>query len=237
MFNDLCLDVRNEIISNLDRKELYYLSMTSKFYHNFVQFNKLIINTIKQRLKNEFGEHYDSMTQLMKRNNVFLSGSFIIQCILDEDWTSYTNQHLDSDINFFQSRVNHNVRKRYDGEIYVSDIENYIYDIMFYKDSVELYNIPFTTHHPILYHIIQDVYYFHDIDQAKKVIQMTTLDTDEYYKFICNRVDFDICKNIYYNDKLIINDIDAILNKQIIFKNTFNTCLQVMSNITFKNGI
>lgn len=44
------LDSRNEIILKLGQKKLYYLSISLKFYHDLIQFNKLVIHTIKQRL-------------------------------------------------------------------------------------------------------------------------------------------------------------------------------------------
>lgn len=73
----LCLDNIKDILSYLDRKDLYYLSLTSTFYHNLVQFDKIITNTIKSRLVNIFGEHYDVFVQLMVDNGAFISGSFI----------------------------------------------------------------------------------------------------------------------------------------------------------------
>ena len=46
----LCLDNIKDILRHLSRKDLYYLSLTSTFYHQLIQFNKIIIDTIKVRL-------------------------------------------------------------------------------------------------------------------------------------------------------------------------------------------
>lgn len=39
----MCRDTINLIIHNLTRKKLYYLSLTSTFYHELIQFKKINI--------------------------------------------------------------------------------------------------------------------------------------------------------------------------------------------------
>ena len=46
---------------------------------------------------NIFGDHYDVFVKIMIDNGAFISGSFIIQCILNEDW-SVLNEKTDIDI-------------------------------------------------------------------------------------------------------------------------------------------
>lgn len=237
-FEMFCLDIKKEIILLLQRRELYYLSLTSKIYNQLINFNQIVINTIQDRLKKEFGQHYD-ITILIKDSGIFISGSFIIQCILNEDWSSETEKYLDSatanrfisdsDINMFCPYQSNNLVNLYTHPIYgknykVSYIEHYIFNTMNYLDLIYDYkNIPFTTHHPILYHIIQKAHYV-IADNTRITMKVITIDAldivkdiGQYFKIMDNRVDFDVCKNIYYNNKLYIKDMDGILNKKITF--------------------
>lgn len=228
LFDHLCLDIKNEIIHKLPRRELYYLSLTSTNYNKLINFNQLVINTIQDRLKKEFGNHYDNIVKLMNDNGAFISGSFILQCILDEYWTSLTDIYMDSDINLVCPHYGNNIGKLYNQPIYgknhdVTDLEYYLYNHMHYLELIHDYKgIPMTKHHPILYHIIHESYYGSETDTNSKVIKINALTVEknihQYHEFINNRVDFDICKNIYHDGKLYIKDIDNILNKKITFK-------------------
>lgn len=114
-----------------------------------------------------------------------------------------------------------NKRKIYNEEIFV----NYLYNTVEYKDHVD----PIYKTSSYTLSFIQKVYIFMMMVYDKKIIHMTTLDVDkdnidEYYHIMCNCVDFDICKNIYYDGKLIIKNIEDILNKKITFQ--CNTLLE-----------
>ena len=226
LFDHLCLDIKNEIIHKLPRRELYYLSLTCKIYNKLINFNQLVIDTIQDRLQKEFGPHYDNIVKLMKDTGAFISGSFIIQCILDEYWTSLTDSYMDSDINILCPHYGNKIRKLYNQPKYgrnhdVTELEYYLYNHMHYLELIRDYKgIPMTKDHPILYYIIHENNYIADTDTSKVItINALTVEKniDHYHEFINNRVDFDVCKNIY-DGKLYIKNIDGILNKKIIFK-------------------
>ena len=51
-------------------------------------FEKCLIFNINERLKDVFGDDYDTFKKGMNDNNLVISGSFILQCILGERWQS-----------------------------------------------------------------------------------------------------------------------------------------------------
>ncbi len=59
--------------------------------------NNIIINKILNKLKIKFADKYDNVIEFMKTTDCHISGSFILQCILDEDYQS-------SDIDFFLNK-------------------------------------------------------------------------------------------------------------------------------------
>ena len=223
LFDRLCFDIKNEIMNKLARRELYYLSITSKSYHKIIDFTQIIINSIIGRLRMELDEHYDHFILLMSKNGAFLSGSFIIQCILDEYW--------ESDIDIFCPHIGNKVTNLYNEPIelernsnyYTNELEDYLYYNMGYKGHIEAYKYhQLNKHHPINYKIIHVRDYFKP-DNDKSIIQMISLNIEkeikQYYDFIEKRFDFDICKNMY-NGQLYINNIEGILTKVTRFKCT-----------------
>ena len=55
---------------------------------------ELVIGKILRRLKSIFGDIYDDFIDMMKNDNIVISGSFILQCIYNESWEN-------SDIDIF----------------------------------------------------------------------------------------------------------------------------------------
>lgn len=80
-----------QIIKYLSVKDLYNLSKVNKYYRTKITddvYKKNIMKCINDRLKELFENNYDDFKRLLDDYGVMLSGSFIIQCILDVKWMS-----------------------------------------------------------------------------------------------------------------------------------------------------
>jgi hypothetical protein len=68
---------------------IYNLKISSKTHNKLITFNdikKVIINNIIHKLKQHVHINYDDFEKFIETYNFSISGSFILQCILDEDW-------------------------------------------------------------------------------------------------------------------------------------------------------
>lgn len=200
----LCQDNLNEIISHLARKELYHFSLTCSFYHDLINFKQIIIDTIHQRLKDVFEQDYKKFVELMIANNGFIAGSLIIQAILNEHW-------LKSDIDIFVP-VNVLREEYFAGNIYTfNPLEDFLYGLQ-YQGYEEISNYmgknEIKTHNDI-YRVRSYV----KLDKPK--IQIISVTGN--YNFINEWTDFEICKNSYNYQNLMIKNIISILNKTFTF--------------------
>lgn len=221
----LYLDNITEIISYLGRKELYYLSQTSTFYYQLIRYDQLIINTIHKRLKTILNEHYETFMQLMIDNNAFISGSFIIQCILNEDWSNISNT---TDIDIYVPYNDNNVRGHIfenGTQYYYNTLEDYIFSIMdLYEDNnkaIKRYTIRKNDRD---LPTITNVRSYDNPEGAH--LQVISIDKDDGHFY--DAFDFDVCKNMYYpGKKLFIYNMDNVLNKVTTFNATFNLRLSI----------
>jgi hypothetical protein len=86
-----------EILSKLDITDILRLRQVNNFYRQFITANKIpqvIADRMRQRLTVIFGENLPKFYQVLEENCGVISGSFTIQCVLDENWTG-------SDIDIF----------------------------------------------------------------------------------------------------------------------------------------
>ena len=105
-------DTFHYITDHLSPKDLYHLAKTCQYYHKELEefFKRKVINTINTRLSDFFGKNLKEFKNQMKITGSFISGSFILQCILDEAWN-------DSDVDIYTPiEDNTDVGKEYHGE-------------------------------------------------------------------------------------------------------------------------
>ena len=85
------------IKEHLVPKDFLMLKYVCKYYHKNItvmDVKRCIISNINLRLKKILGDNYDTFIKYISKHNVAISGSFIIQCILEE-------YYEDSDIDIY----------------------------------------------------------------------------------------------------------------------------------------
>jgi len=176
-------------------KDLYNLKMTTKYHYKMITYldikHVIIINVLKM-LQDKINVKLCDLLTFMNRYKISISGSFIVQCILNEYWP-------DSDIDLYTK----------------SDInlgKNIFTDNGY---SVSAYT---TENEYSMLGSIKTIGNFEKPDKTK--VQLIILDTDKNMcKYVKTMYDFDVCKNIFnikngkYNLK--IHNLQSIINKQI----------------------
>lgn len=208
-------DVKTNVLFHyLDIKSLMYIAPSC--------FDKWLINRIEHRLKCTFQDHYEEFRNILSENNLAISGSLIIQCILDEYWESdidivsignltsgYGGSRIDSEVSKFLCSIETKIN---------ANNETYNYLNSFDVSNIETYNVNGTD--------IQIIHYGYD-----KIFPRTEHpqeSKDEFifmmWRNILDNYDFNVCKNIYYIEggisKVKIGSLDDIINKKIIIGKT-----------------
>ncbi len=173
---------------------LYNLKLTCKFYFKEITFANIkyvVVKNITKRLINCSDINYNNLISYMGQYNVYISGSFILQCIMDEYWDNsdidlYTNENIYLDENIIYNE-NYEINKYDNNDGYfrlygITNVNNYI-----------------TT-------------------KNKTHIQLIKLGKNiNIIDYIKTTYDFNICKNIYSvkNGKhiLYIDNLQNIMNK------------------------
>jgi hypothetical protein len=206
-----CSDILNELFKYIKIVDIYNLSLISNYYHNIIKIEQNIINEINLRLYKIFGEDLYKFKELLKNVNGFISGSFIIQCILG-------NEFIISDIDIYFPTSKKNIT---DKEYPNSDIDifhNFIYKYLPVSYEASIYgdvNVGCVTDY------FKYEYGHKKLDNVN--IQLIEFEGSSNLKFINNNFDFNVCKNIYDGNNLIIKNIYNICNKIIDLKDILCT--------------
>jgi hypothetical protein len=171
---------------------------------------KDIIKRLNERMIQRLGDEWYIIKELMNEIGAVISGSIILQCILNQEWE-------DSDIDIFcpYSKYNYtssnNPTSKID-KILCSKFGLYHYNSCRYIQNMPLgYNIKFIRNYKC-------------INNAS--VQTIIADNKNISDFIMSNFDFDICKNIYSIvdniEHIYIHDLDSIINKEIYWKQTGN---------------
>jgi hypothetical protein len=181
-------------------------------------FNQAIVRQVHKKL-NECLPPNGSFYQLLKDKNAYISGSFIVQCILDENYDS------DIDIYIPQSKMDlhDDIDEFFKDCCVISDIQHYnlenepdltkICRVVTYnfKKSIILDEDEEEDILPLCHH------QYDDIIKNHKDIQFIYVDTDDIPNYIKETFDFDICKNYYKDNNVFITNLYDILNKKLTF--------------------
>jgi hypothetical protein len=198
------------IINYLSQLDLYNLSQTCKYYNENINFKNNVIKGINTRLLDVFGDNYNTFKNILKKTKGVISGSFIIQSILNTYWQG-------SDIDIFIPIKENDMIKTGQTLCMHSEMDEFLNSIMVCVNSLcGAYNgdkIESNMHYIRTYETVI----------TKYPIRILLIDTDVngIHKFIKNYFDFDICKNAYWNydntDNIYTTSISDILNKQAKF--------------------
>ena len=200
---------KEEIVKYLDPKDLYNIRYVSKNFCNIITF-KMIKDTIKnniyQRLRRILGDHTDKFLELLTENSGVISGSFILQCILNETYS-------ESDIDIYIPTPTN----RSKSGIYNS-LENYIYNGTMKSKFISGDNQYIYESDNISY--IREYQY---IDLKIQIIYIFSQNNIEnLWEPIKNLFDFDIVKNIYSENALKIYKLSEIMEKTTTFKKSWD---------------
>lgn len=194
-----CNDLVYNLMNYTTVKDIYGLKTafpTIKLTTKMI--NKKIISIINAKLEKIFGNELQSFKNLLNDTEACVTGSFIMQCVLDECYNS------DIDVFIHQS--------------YLKDIETYLNKSIRMNKNNNYFKFLDSNNHDRLNssHECNVVgVYNHNIgDNVVQIIFVNTSDSDK----IINSFDLDICKNVYSikNNKecLHIHNIGSLLEKK-----------------------
>lgn len=150
-----------------------------------VLFDKCMANAVDIYLKKLFGQHYDKWKQMMAMNHVILSGSTILQILLQEEWEN-------SDLDFFNPVAE---VKTMGLTGFFSKFEDFVYSTLQSHDERDpLPRYAFDADKKI---IRVDSYKVND-----KKIQIISIKENSDYNalvwFVCKSFDIYVLMNIFY---------------------------------------
>lgn len=223
MFDLVDLNILIEILKLLPIKSVIDLKFTCKTYNKIISkkiIDKLIICRINNRLEEIFGDDIFIFKKLLKKTESYISGSFIVQCIIDERWYSdidiyIRNKYQDEISNYIltgqKKRYGHHNSSQYTNIIGMGQCILFCTDDINYKTKNKLQTIIIETN--------KEDYNIND-----------------FYKYICDAYDYDIVMNVYGyddngNETIIINNLWGIINRVIKMQpeHMFNKMYQNLS--------
>ncbi len=212
-----------------------YPHQWTKLYHIF---KESIIRKIDNFFRDYFSDHYDEFRTEMIKNKAVVSGSFILQIILNETWENsdidiyipikgvpitYTDagKPKTSLEDFFYTTTLHLCPSFCPGYS-VSPITQILYVRDYRQPDPEINNM-----HNFLTH--RNYYDLNGKSNSKITFQTIILDVSPNYQLVKEHIhgnfDFDICKNIFYYDDngshLSVYKASHIIDKKTIF--SFNS--------------
>ena len=203
MLGHLCNDILGIIISDYDPVDVYNLKHIDKYHYANIP-NDMIYEMIKKnvvrKLREIYGDKYDEVTQTMEKYKMRMSGSFLIQCALNNYWNSdidlYTLQYVNEKIFSWTHAV----------DVFSNDTERR-------SPYVQILDI----------RKITDYVPNHTDSLHKNVLQLITLDANARCKSVSSCIrstfDFDICRNVYKikngEASLKIGNLHGLMNKEI----------------------
>lgn len=208
-----------EILPLLTPKDIYALIKTcnKNSYLKSHLYTK-IINNIVVRLQHILKESYDGFIHLLEKTNAVISGSFLIQCILEERWTD----EIDILIGYDKAIIDNNQTTyvAYDDVFRKNKLIEFFYNKKLIKKCFQndLYQSIYVDH------IIGPVYGYSTNDFEASIIFVPLeeeITQTNINKYINNYFDINICKNAFYVSDgifhLDINIIDHIFNRYASF--------------------
>lgn len=174
--------------------------------------NKIIKNVLN-KLKLLFKNHYQIVLKLLKENAISITGSFILECILDET---------------------------YNGDIDLCLHENLKSECKQFLNSINYFNLKFVKKYPNtypsihieFYKLLSEIIEFNYGHYWGKKVQFILLKSHNYQDYL-DTFDLDVCKNLFHYNKEKGAFEFYIYNLRGIYEKNIDVC----SNKSFTNRI
>lgn len=222
-----------EIIQYLKPKDCYHFALSCKIYHNNFNIKQNLINEMNQRLLCIFGDKLDNFKNIFQQYGCFISGSFIIQCLLDEHWPN-------SDIDIYVPLIGNLVY--YPDDMHMkTDVDNFMFYTMGfdgYYDGREVgeYRKNGTKLNDCLQYVRNYESKYYNVQIIGLEIGKSVNDIKD---FVNKTFDFPICKNIYYYDRkeyVLLHNLDNIFKKETLFQTGKLMSLSIKRYHKYKNN-
>ena len=192
---NICYDNINDMIKYLDMQDIYHLSLTCQEYKNL--FKNKVINNINNKCKQLFNDNDKQFISLLKSTLSILSGGFLLECVLNENYNSVITLYTLSYYHYLLTPFFDRHFNWYSTDVPTSNVVQCIKT--YYTKQV---------HNPISH------------DCIKIIVLKDSLQIYDKYDYILNYIKsndyMNISKNVYYDNHLLINNINHMFNKQII---------------------
>ena len=225
-------DIRYVLSEKLSCKDIWNLLRVTEYESTKIKLESLIyprcILEIKNRLKKVLGESYDEFVSVSTKTGSVISGSFIVQCLLGEDWNT--------DIDIFVPMIGNKIGKT-DSDNPTTEVD----DLLFQKFHMVDYQAGNRYGHDINDEKIQWVRTFSKTQVYRRdangryeritnlyreksgynfQVVLVNVEKEKLCDFIMDNFDFDIVKNTFTfsDNKLKILKLQEIFDKQTEFK-------------------
>ncbi len=187
-----------------------------------LDFNK----KIEERLSLVFKERYPNFKSLMKETGCFISGSFIVQCILGETWNN-------SDIDIYVPTIGNDLKAHHNDYLF-SKVDDFMFNDMKMSDGcAESYpegihpGLEWVRNYEGVCGKVGCSYccndrYCYNCPRDPRRIQIIGIKMkkgfDEAIKFVEETFDFGVCKNIYHFDGNYTRYLKEVILRTTNFK-------------------
>lgn len=216
--NSLPFETYCHIASYLEPLEEYLFSRTCRNLH--AKFCKGLFFKINNRLATIFGDKLPDLKKVMAETGSVISGSFIMQCLLGENWKS--------DIDFYVPYQNNVITIGPMMTYEKSKLDDFMYETMLYNgygsagyENFGNNKIKWVRDYA---HKRESVYDM-QCEKLEVTIQIICVDIDKSLDLMRDHViktfDFDICKCMFYNDqkdKLYVYDLENMFLRRTEFR-------------------
>lgn len=222
-------DLTGLLLNKLPLKDVYNFSQIVTNHKDFI-YQRTILE-IRKRLKEIFQDNLDEFLNLLQQTGAIISGSFILQCILNEYWESDIDIYFPIQDNEIKETPSQNPTSEIDDFLYKSRMQMTGYFAANrYGSDVDL-KIKWIRNYKKL---DEDKFYksykhfsrseIEKMGENNKYTFQTILvdiNKSEMQNFIVNTFDFDICKNIFDGNTLYIHNIKDIVERKTQFKYSY----------------
>ena len=206
--------INYEIAKYLDICDLYRLKCANRYLSNCFDLSSKLVNTISKRLSSVFRENLNDLKSLLNKTGAVISGSFIIQSILNEHWNTnidiYVSMKYNEELRDFLHKNIVSLSKYDDGYANHWIIEDLSYSFMNIRKCKTIY-------HPKI--IVHDRYH---IGKNKTKINLWGVESENINDFVSKTGDLDIGKNVYgvnsNKEYIKVKTLDQIINRKTEFK-------------------